>query len=583
MTAYLTPSPKMQFFDNNGNPLVGGQVFTYAAGTSTPQATYTTQAGTVPNTNPVILDSRGEAGIWLNGALFYDITLKTSTGELIYTVEKVGADTSAVALSALQASSGASLVGFNVMQAYAAGTVQAALQDTGVSIKNFPYLAYGDGVTDDTVAIQNCINDGHRSILIPTGDFRYSTLTVDHEVTFHGLGQLSKLASSSVTGNSITITCEEPVNFRDLTLGTSVAKTAGAAIIYTPAALTQNNNSRIERVAFNSQFNSINFDRAAYWFVDSCNFQNNGSQAGGVSIIVNNKTTADSGDSTIQNCGFYNGSHFTHVQYNSGGGLRVINNKFLAGDFGLAGYFDGTTATGILIVTGNSFDGQVYNSLSLNNASLPSYFTNVVIGDNSFNGDPLTSFVQIQSLAGSAGIQRGVISGNQFTSYISTVLQVNFVSGSFFLIGGNQHYGPSGCTSVSIGLTASNITVGPDNQQGTTYSIVSTSVTVLGAPAVIIAPTLNGTWVNYGAGTATAGYFKDSYGMVHIRGRVKDGVTGTSVFTLPVGFRPLAQVKFPISENNVCIPLYITAAGDLMPVGGGNTELSLDGILFATT
>ena len=46
-----------QFFNNNGIPLAGGLLYTYAAGTSTPLATYTTFSGNISNSNPIILDS----------------------------------------------------------------------------------------------------------------------------------------------------------------------------------------------------------------------------------------------------------------------------------------------------------------------------------------------------------------------------------------------------------------------------------------------------------------------------------------------------------------------------------------------
>lgn len=67
--ASLTPAPRMQFFNEEGKPLAGGKVYTYEAGTTTPLATYKDSLGNEPNTNPVILDSRGQAAIWLN----YDV------------------------------------------------------------------------------------------------------------------------------------------------------------------------------------------------------------------------------------------------------------------------------------------------------------------------------------------------------------------------------------------------------------------------------------------------------------------------------------------------------------------------------
>ncbi|WP_373031670.1 hypothetical protein [Sulfurovum sp.] len=62
----LTPNPKMQFFDSGGNFLVLGKVYTYEAGTSTPLATYTDSTGAQENTNPIILDAKGQASIWLS-------------------------------------------------------------------------------------------------------------------------------------------------------------------------------------------------------------------------------------------------------------------------------------------------------------------------------------------------------------------------------------------------------------------------------------------------------------------------------------------------------------------------------------
>jgi hypothetical protein len=56
-----------------------------------------------------------------------------------------------------------------------------------------------------------------------------------------------------------------------------------------------------------------------------------------------------------------------------------------------------------------------------------------------------------------------------------------------------------------------------------------------------VAPTLTNSWLNYGGVFATAGYWKDTSGVVHLRGLITGGTVGTSAFTLPVGFRPTAE------------------------------------------
>lgn len=87
--ASLSPPPKLQFFGSDGLPLVGGKLYTYAAGTSTPLATYTDFTEATQNTNPVILDSTGQANVWVPETTTYKYILKTSAEVTLYTVDYV--------------------------------------------------------------------------------------------------------------------------------------------------------------------------------------------------------------------------------------------------------------------------------------------------------------------------------------------------------------------------------------------------------------------------------------------------------------------------------------------------------------
>ena len=86
--AILSPSPKLQFFTNAGVPMAGGLLYTYAAGTTTPLVTYTDSTGLVANTNPIILDSRGEASIWLS-TVAYKFKLATPAAVEIWTQDNI--------------------------------------------------------------------------------------------------------------------------------------------------------------------------------------------------------------------------------------------------------------------------------------------------------------------------------------------------------------------------------------------------------------------------------------------------------------------------------------------------------------
>jgi hypothetical protein len=78
------PKGKTQFTNLLGRPLVGGKVYFYAPGTDTKKDTWQDEAATIPNTNPVVLDARGEAVIWGSGS--YRQVLKEVIGPLEVTI-----------------------------------------------------------------------------------------------------------------------------------------------------------------------------------------------------------------------------------------------------------------------------------------------------------------------------------------------------------------------------------------------------------------------------------------------------------------------------------------------------------------
>jgi len=200
-----------QFLDNNGAILSGGKLYSYAAGTTTPQTTYTSASGSTAHTNPIILNSAGRVAtgeIWLTENVAYKFSLYTSANVLIATYDDIPSINDSIAVNAFASNLantsdpalGDALVGFR--QSNSSGnlvgsvgrTVHQKLQEI-VSVKDFG--AVGDGVTDDTTAIQTAFNSlnsaGGGTAYLPAGTYKVTQIALRPTVNVLGDGITSTI------------------------------------------------------------------------------------------------------------------------------------------------------------------------------------------------------------------------------------------------------------------------------------------------------------------------------------------------------------------------------------------------------
>lgn len=213
-----------QFFTNSGVPLAGGLLYTYNAGTTTPAATYTSNTGVTPNSNPIVLDSAGRVieEIWLTTGSTYKFILKDSTFVQIWSKDNIPGANDPTALNDFKAelantansALGDALVGFR--QSDSSGnlpgsvgrTVHQKLQET-VSVKDFG--ATGDGVTDDTAAINNAITAAQgKTLYIPAGQYKL-TSTINFGKTTSILGEGAQASVFVLTHAGVGIQINNPL------------------------------------------------------------------------------------------------------------------------------------------------------------------------------------------------------------------------------------------------------------------------------------------------------------------------------------------------------------------------------------
>ena len=205
---------------------------------------------------------------------------------------------------------------------------------SGAPINVLDYGAVGDGVANDTAALQAAINAAtttKKRLYVPAGTYLYTTLAVSDEFAISGDGNSSNLRTTQASNGGITVTTNSPVIFENLALTAVGPQIAGALLTLTDDTF-ENGLSTFRNVTFGNHYIGLRFIRAATWCVMDCYFESAGVDAGSTHIWIQNDQNPDSGDSNIiGNVFYYSNNIGTHIRQISSGGTKIIGNKFLFG------------------------------------------------------------------------------------------------------------------------------------------------------------------------------------------------------------------------------------------------------------
>lgn len=558
----------------DGTPNALGRVYTYAAGTLTPLASYTTQAGNVANTNPVILDADGTAQVWLSSSLSYRIIEKTAADATIRDTDNI-LPTELAELSSTAAGKGDALVGVKLSLTGGADRTQHDKNADVVSVKDFG--AVGDGSADDTAAIQAAIDAvtslGGASrggeVLMPAGYYKTTApILMKHGVSLRGtmsrapggakngataiFGVHTGAAILSLKGaHCCRVSCiallseAATVPKTGLLLGRNSAGSAGLHVI---------DDVNVEGYFSKAAIYSI-ASESNTWIRPTYTVYGGGAKYGfytsqGDDLSVDSLT----GSSNLENSIFgLEGIHIindpTHVGVYIGGGAST-------GSWNFFGAYVIQAGGSYIEINSGTADGQdTLGPITFHGTSGELYNTS---GSNS----PAQAF----NLTGTTGLVGLTINGGRFEFRAAT---------------GNER-----SIKQASGVTLKQPSINLQTMANATAELqqdkIQDGFVSVGAQA-FTAPSLANSWATTFAlsnGTDMPGYYKDPLGWVHLRGVLSSGVVGSEAFTLPAGYRPASLRIFSVISNGAVARFDVSAAGVCTPVSGSNVYVSLDGISF---
>ena len=565
-----------QFFDNNGNPLVGGKLYTYAAGTTTPQATFISSVGGAANTNPIILNAGGRvpAEIWLTDGQQYKFVLYdandvligswdnivginsnfvnfvtsdevqiATAGQTVFTLTTmqyqpgtnnlvvyvdgvnqveggsysfvetnsttvtftsglhVGAVVKFVSAEVLStnvtSASTTTFTGFNsqvgVVQDIAdadgsdwigfepdgtgavARSVESKLRET-VSVKDFG--AVGDGVTDDTAAIQAAFN-ASQAIFFPFGAYKLTAkITVSKSTAFaiygEGIGNSLLYWTNADGGIDVTMANNyDSLMVDGLSLRTEQAGGGTALkVTYPVSASSIFVGPRFSNVEIRGNDNTVDYWTTGFRLVNGWNAQVTGFHIQGANNTPRGMTKAismtDCYDVIVNNCYGVRGEYGIWISDGADEGMNISQCVFI--DFHTGIYFNSFQAQAGTAISDNHMNTEAYgiNFQAKQQAIISGNLIYKITGSTSsyvgiamkFGNDCriMNNYIRNTGLTGGEiGIllddtDNCIVMGNEFTEFNSgsVGVQVGALSGGN-LISNNMTYTP-GTAVVNFGL-----------------------------------------------------------------------------------------------------------------------------------
>jgi hypothetical protein len=479
-----------QFFDNNGIPLAGGLLYTYSAGTTTPLATYTSNSGSIANSNPIVLDSSGRVSneIWLTTGYTYKFVLQTAAAVQIGSWDNIPAVNDTTALTTfetnLAGSSGSTYIGYN-QGSYGAQTetLQTKLQQI-LNVFDFMTSAQISDVKantltqDVTTPIKNAITaaiNTNSNLLFPGGSYKITSTLYPQGVSSGGpatapywIGQSDSsqvvISGASISTNIDMIHWEggsgqagryDSWNIEGITIkGSSTTK---------GLVINGGGSVRAKRCLFVTHLVGLQFsnDGSGYYTeqcsADDCFFEND------VTTHVNYYLGAGTNS--------FRGTGLRHTFHNVNGSVQVINigtgcepyNSPLDIDVS----YNGTNNQPIILSgTSSGFSATFVGDIRLENFQYPTYipalatgtpyvflsgFVQALTGSFTFNNLILTNYAS-RSNTGSGSLISGGAK-TQLKPRTETAVLTAGTSGSFLLPYSALYLNIFGPTLVTVSLS----------------------------------------------------------------------------------------------------------------------------------
>lgn len=338
------------------------------------------------------------------------------------------------------------------------------------------YGAKGDGITDDTAAIQAAVSaatDGGTVVFAPGYYKVSSTITVTKPISLQGTvaGYDSTGLGSGILGVQGVSTFEcssDQVAFRDLLFLASTTEAAATSAQTCAIKFTSGDRCFVERCRFSYFYIGVWFANCQLWTVADNYFWMNS----GYHMLIQNVASPDGGDQNLRGNVFQSGTStwpgLAQVRQESAGGTRVVGNKFYRGPIAYQVAPTDGASTSILLVTGNSFELQSYAHFHLTpgtGGAATGKFTRINITGNQFTST-LVSAGGVYNDATTNMFDEFMFNNNIMVGTSGSTVFVQFMHARGLTVVGN--YFNTGLSAVLALGDSTNVVLHPNNCAGVT-------------------------------------------------------------------------------------------------------------------